>query len=225
MTENTEPTALHIGSYRIGGGTTQSCKLRYLRAGSLIAGTMLCLGLWASEDPTESAPATSAAPTQAIGQAVLESSKPSQPEEEKTNPLADWKLPEMPEPEPFSSHKIDPDTAKALKEQWGVELLGIRRTAAGMFLDFRFRVLDVDKALPLFDSRAKPYVIAERSKIKLPVPMAPKVGAFRPTNRGQNIHADKTYYIVFGNPDRHVKTGEKVTVVIGDFKVEHLLVD
>jgi hypothetical protein len=85
--------------------------------------------------------------------------------------------------------------------------------------------LDVDKALPLFDQRIKPHIIAERSNIKLPVPMAAKVGAFRPTNRGKNIKAGKTYFIMFGNPDRHVQTGEKVTVVIGDFKVEHLVVN
>jgi hypothetical protein len=54
--------------------------------------------------------------------------------------------------------------------------------------------------------------------------MATKVGAFRPTNRGKNIKADKTYYMVYGNPDSHVKPGEKVSVVIGDFRAEHLTV-
>jgi hypothetical protein len=101
----------------------------------------------------------------------------------------------------------------------------MRLTAAGMMLDFRFRVVDADKALPLFDHRIKPYVVADKSDIKLPVPMAAKVGAFRPTNRGKNIKADKTYYMIFGNPDRYVKAGEKVTVVIGDFRLEHLMVN
>ena len=74
------------------------------------------------------------------------------------------------------------------------------------------------------DHRIKPYVLAERSQIKLPVPMAPKVGAFRPTNRGKNIKADRIYYMIFGNPDAYVKAGEKVSVVIGDFRAEHLTV-
>ena len=55
-------------------------------------------------------------------------------------------------------------------------------------------------------------------------PWRPKVGAFRPTNRGKNIKADKTYYMVFGNPDSFVKPGEKVSVVIGDFRAEKLRV-
>ena len=67
-------------------------------------------------------------------------------------------------------------------------------------------------------------MLAEKSDIKLPVPMAAKVGAFRPTNRGKNIKPDKTYYMVFGNPDSHVKAGEKISVVIGDFRAEHLTV-
>ena len=140
-------------------------------------------------------------------------------------PDAKWQPPPMPKPAPFATVNLTPEEAKELADNWGVELLGMRLTAAGMMLDFRFRVLDADKALPLFDQRIKPHIVAERSKIKLPVPMAAKVGAFRPTNRGKNIKADKTYYMIFGNPDRHVKAGEKVTVVIGDFKVEHLMVN
>ena len=140
-------------------------------------------------------------------------------------PDTKWQPPPMPKPPPFATVNIRPEKAKELADKWGVELLGMRLTTAGYMLDFRFRVLDADKALPLFDHRIKPHIVAERSNIKLPVPMAAKVGAFRPTNRGKNIKADKTYYMIFGNPDRHVKAGEKVTVVIGDFKVKHLLVN
>jgi hypothetical protein len=113
---------------------------------------------------------------------------------------------------------------KELAEKWGVEVISMRLTSAGYMLDFRFRVLDAEKALSLFDHRIKPYVVADKSDIKLPVPMAAKVGAFRPTNRGKNIKADRTYYMVFGNPDSYVKPGEKVSVVIGDFRAENLTV-
>ncbi len=121
---------------------------------------------------------------------------------------------------------LDPDAgpSKTLAEQWGVDGLSIKRTAAGYMLDFRFRVLDAEKALPLFDHRIKPYVVTERTQIKLPVPMAAKVGAFRPTNRGKNIKADKTYYMLFANPDGYVRPGQKVSVVIGDFRAEHMTV-
>jgi hypothetical protein len=118
----------------------------------------------------------------------------------------------------------DPELVEALRDRWGVEVIGIDLTSAGYMLDFRFRVVDAEKALPLFDHRIKPYVVADKSDIKLPIPMAPKVGAFRPTNRGKNIKADKTYYMVFANPDSYVKPGEKVSVVIGDFRAANLTV-
>ena len=164
-----------------------------------------------------------AKPTDAV--ASQEAGKPATETSQAKGPDAKWQPPPMPKPAPFATVDITPEEAKQLADKWGVELLGMRLTTAGYMLDFRFRVLDVDKALPLFDHRIKPHIVAERSNIKLPVPMAAKVGAFRPTNRGKNIKSDKTYYMIFGNPDRHVKVGEKVTVVIGDFKVEHLMVN
>ena len=154
-----------------------------------------------------------------------ESGKAASEEPWAKGPDPKWQPPPMPEPAPYARVNISSEKAKELADKWGVELLGMRLTTAGFMMDFRFRVLDADKALPLFDHRIKPHIVAERSNIKLPVPMATKVGAFRPTNRGKNIKADKTYFMIFGNPDRHVKAGEKVTVVIGDFKVEHLMVN
>lgn len=137
----------------------------------------------------------------------------------------DWQPPPMPEPVSYGTVNISTEKAKELADNWGVELLGMRLTAGNYMMDFRFHVIDAEKALPLFDHRIKPYVIADRSNIKLPVPMAAKVGAFRPTNRGKNITSGRNYYMIFGNPDRHVKQGETVTVVIGDFTIESLLVN
>lgn len=144
-------------------------------------------------------------------------------QEQKVNMFnSDWRPPSTPKvivPPP-----VDATQAAKLAEQWGVKLLSLRLSAAGYMMDFRFRVLDVEKALPLFDHRNKPYLVVERSRARLPVPMAAKVGSFRTTNRGKNIKPDKNYYMMFANPDRHVKAGEKVTLEIGDFKAEKLTV-
>lgn len=116
----------------------------------------------------------------------------------------------------------DPAARQALLERWGVEVIGARLSARGYMIDFRFRVLDAQKALPLFDSRIRPYLVREGSEIRLPVTAGQKVGMFRPTNRGRNIVADKDYHIMFGNPDSYVKPGQKVDVVIGDFRAAKL---
>jgi hypothetical protein len=119
----------------------------------------------------------------------------------------------------------DEATVKQIADKWGIELLSLHLTAAGYMIDFRFKVLDLEKAKIFFDHRIKPHLKVEKSNAKLPIPMAAKVGAFRATNRGKNIKANKTYYMVFGNPDAHVKSGEKVTMVIGDFKAKNLTVN
>lgn len=120
---------------------------------------------------------------------------------------------------------LEPARAEEIARQWGVQLLSLRLSAGDYMMDFRFRVLDADKAAVFFDQRIKPYVLVERSSAKLPVPMATKVGALRPTNRGKNIRANRNYYMMFANPDRHVQRGGKATLVIGDFRVEHLTVN
>ena len=120
---------------------------------------------------------------------------------------------------------IDGERISQIKHEQGVEIQSLQMTAGGYMMDFRFRVLDVEKAKIFFDHRVKPYLHVEKSNAKLPVPMASKVGAFRSTDRGKNIKANKNYYIVFGNPDAHVKRGEKVTLVVGDFKVEGMTVN
>jgi hypothetical protein len=120
---------------------------------------------------------------------------------------------------------IDNDRIRQIKQEQGVEIQSLQMTASGYMMDFRFRVLDVEKAKKFFDHRVKPYLHVEKSNAKLPVPMASKVGAFRSTDRGKNIKPNKNYYIVFGNPDAHVKRGEKVTLVVGDFKIEGMTVN
>ena len=116
----------------------------------------------------------------------------------------------------------DQEVRKELLERWGVEVYGVRLSARGYMIDFRFRVVDLEKALPLFDPRVQPYLLTEGTNIKLPVPVGEKVGAFRTTNRGKNITANRDYYMMFGNPDSYVKPGQKVSVVIGEFRAEHM---
>ena len=51
----------------------------------------------------------------------------------------------------------------------------------------------------------------------------PKIGALRQS--ALNPEAGKIYFVLFKNPNGYVKPGSRVTVVIGDFKAEHLVVD
>lgn len=107
-------------------------------------------------------------------------------------------------------------------ERWGVRVLGIRTSAEGYMLDFRYRVLDAAKAAPLLDRRIKPYLLVEKSEAKLAVPVSSKIGALRQNSR--SVKQDRNYFVMFANPGRHVKAGDRVKVVIGEFSSGELVV-
>lgn len=111
--------------------------------------------------------------------------------------------------------------AKSIEEQWGIQVLGIQRTAANYMLDFRYRVVDAEKAEPIFQRKTRPYVLDQESGTKLIVFSSPKTGPLRSTDTPK---IDRNYFTIFANPGRFIQAGNKVTVVIGDFKVENLIV-
>lgn len=111
---------------------------------------------------------------------------------------------------------------KALSEKWGIELVAMRSTAAGHMVDFRYKVVDADKAAPLFKRHTKPYLVHQQSGKVLAVPNTAKIGTLRNSNTPQ---AGKIYWMFFGNHHRLVKRGDKVTVAIGDFRASDLQVE
>ncbi len=133
----------------------------------------------------------------------------------------------MIEAERLRSAAARPDAAinnKAMLEKWGVRVIGTSYAADGFWIVFRFHVVDADKARPLFDSKIKPYLMSDKTGVKMAVPEAAKIGSLRTTDRGGNIKEAKTYTIMFANPAFQVAPGEHVSVVIGDFMAEHMTV-
>ena len=96
------------------------------------------------------------------------------------------------------------------------------RAMAGNMLDFRYKVLDSAKAATLFKRKNKPYLIHLASGKVLAVPVTAKLGPLRSSNKPQE---GRTYWMFFGNQMKLVHKGDKVTVVIGEFKVENLVVE
>jgi len=122
-----------------------------------------------------------------------------------------------------TTKNVKPTAQKSLYEnKWGVNVESIRLSSAGYMLDFRYRILDPEKAAPLLSRKVKPHLVAQESGAKLIVPTPPKVGSLR--QKSYQPVPDKVYFILFSNPGRLVKPGEKVTVVIGDFRAEDLAV-
>lgn len=128
-------------------------------------------------------------------------------------------------PGPGEPGKVSPGGRADIAEKWGVEIVGIRRSAADTILDFRYRILDAEKAIPVVDRRIPALLIDQASGMKLGVPSSPTVGPLRQTTKYGPPKVGRVYFILFTNPGRLVQSGGKVTVVIGDFRVEDLVVE
>jgi len=87
---------------------------------------------------------------------------------------------------------------------------------------FSYRVVDADKAKSLNEKRLEPSLIDEKAHVKLVVPMMDKVGKLRQTSAPED---GKTYWMLFSNKGGHVKRGDHVNVVVGNFHANGLVVD
>lgn len=114
-------------------------------------------------------------------------------------------------------------TASPVEEQLGIRVDGITLSAAGYLLDFRYHVNDPEKAAPLLDRKVQPYLLDEASGARFLVPDTPKLGALRPTARNHGIQRSG-YYMLFANPGRYLKPGSKVSLVLGETRIDHLVV-
>lgn len=115
----------------------------------------------------------------------------------------------------------DGSQAQSLEERWGVKVERAVLSAGGYMVDFRYRILDATKATPILNRSIKPYLIDQATGAKFMVPAPPKLGQLR---SGGQIKEDTVYYILFANPGKYVKSGNKVTVVVGDFEARDVVV-
>ncbi len=106
----------------------------------------------------------------------------------------------------------------------GIRVEALRLSAAGYVLDFRYRVVDAGKAAPLLDGKQRPYLLDERGA-KLGVPDTPILGSLRQTQRNGKVSTGHAYFILFANPARYLRAGDRVTLVVGDAKLAGLTVE
>jgi len=108
-------------------------------------------------------------------------------------------------------------------KDYGVKILGIKRTAQNYMLDFRFHIFDLEKAKDIMQRKVKALLTVERDGSKLIVPVTYKLGALRQS--GNNLIEGKNYFMFFANPGGYVKAGDLVTFELGGFKAEHITVN
>jgi hypothetical protein len=105
---------------------------------------------------------------------------------------------------------------------WGVDRLKVSSTASGNLIRFSYRVVDPGPAKALAEKSATPYLVGQRSRAVLQIPVMEKVG---PLRQSGSARAGQEYWMTFSNKGQPVKPGDRVNVLIGAFRAEGLVVE
>jgi hypothetical protein len=124
--------------------------------------------------------------------------------------------------EPKKQPEASAPSSEDLEQKWGIKITSLQLSANGFVVDFRYKVLDPEKAVSLGKRENKPLLIDQATGAKFRVPTTPKIGPLRQT--AVRPTAGKIYFMLFAT-GKFVKPGNKVTVVIGDFRAENLIVE
>jgi hypothetical protein len=105
---------------------------------------------------------------------------------------------------------------------WGVDAIHVKAVESGELIKFSYHVIDADKAKTLNDKANEPAMYVPALHAKLVVPSLEKVGQLR---QASTPEPGRIYWMAFSNPGRVVKKGDRVTVVIGQFHIDGLIVE
>jgi hypothetical protein len=122
-------------------------------------------------------------------------------------------------------YQPDPFAGKAgqyYRLVWGVDLLSVKAAESGELIRFSYRILDPQKAKILNDKQIPAFLNSPQRHIQLVIPSLEKVGQLRQSTTPE---AGKSYWMAFSNPQRSVKRGDRVNVVIGQFHADGLAVE
>jgi hypothetical protein len=108
-------------------------------------------------------------------------------------------------------------SAAGLGQRSGVQITQVAVTGGGGLVDLRFKVLDPAKAHALHEPGTPPAIVDEKTGLVL--------------NQLLMGHAHSgeyrlaaTYYLVFENTGNWVHRGSRITVLLGNAQVEHVVV-
>lgn len=104
---------------------------------------------------------------------------------------------------------------------WGLDSFSVKYIESGELIRFSYRILDADKARPLNDKKLEPSLLDPRAGVKLVVPALENVGFLR---QSSTPIPGNTYWMAFSNPGNRVRRGDRVSVIIGTFHIDSLVV-
>lgn len=124
---------------------------------------------------------------------------------------------------PYHPEGVTKSARSFYQAVWGIDNLLVRKTASGNLIRFSYRVVEPERAKVLADKKATPYMIGQRSRAVLQVPVMDKVGQLRQSTGKPG--AGEEFWMAFSNKGNPVKSGDRVDVVIGAFHAVGLMVE
>jgi hypothetical protein len=125
-----------------------------------------------------------------------------------------------PQPVPAgSTNEVNPAQASAVQATWGIRILQVALTGNGGLVDLRYQVIDPDKAIGVHDPENLPVLIDEATGRV--IDRAALHGAH---NLTRSYRSGGTYFLLYQNTAGVLKQGSRVTVQIGEVKLEHVVV-
>ncbi len=103
----------------------------------------------------------------------------------------------------------------AFEEKWGIHISHIAVVADGGLIDFRFQVIDPDKASPVMEVETRPHLYVEST--------GQEVSSLYHIMHNHDIQAGKSHYLIFNNENGAIRSGTSVSVVLGDMRLEHII--
>lgn len=123
---------------------------------------------------------------------------------------------------PYRPNRFAGKAGRYYKTVWGIDSLSVKLVESGQLVRFAWRVRDPERASLLNDRKLDPALVDPGAGVSLVVPVMEKIGQLRQITAPE---AGKSYWMVFSNKGRFVKRGDRVNVVIGEFRAEGLVVD
>jgi len=123
---------------------------------------------------------------------------------------------------PFAPTHLSQKANNYYTAVWGVDSLTVRVVESGKLVRFSYQVVDPAKAAILNDKKFEAFLDSPAHHMRLIIPTMEKVGQLRQTNTPEK---GKSYWMAFSNPQRNVKKGDHVNVVIGRFHADGLIVE
>lgn len=112
--------------------------------------------------------------------------------------------------------EIQAEAIAQIEDQWGVRFMHVALVAEGGLLDVRYQVTDPDKAVYMFDEVENiPRVIASNG-IEL---------AMNDDPHTHDLEFGFSYFFLLRNVDDSVKSGDQVTIKVGDLELPYFEIE